>query len=281
MESGTAVLTAFYAQLAIERAKMYFFYIDESGSRDVNKTDEPYVLTAVGMYENRWRRFNKHLEGMKTNIARKHLPDIEPDQLEVKANYILRKKGKFFSVLSDAEVNHISKNYLDQLKKAKMIIMASVIDKEELRDGTTSQEMHEWAYKLLLERIQHFMNNHPKHNALIIMDDTGANLNRKIALMHARLLGIGDEVMDFKNIVEYPFFVSSKLSNGVQLADIVAYTIYHSFRYNKPDYEYIQKLRPYISRHRDKSEVLAGLKVWPESEKYNIIFDKIQKNNDT
>jgi len=34
---------------------MYFFHIDESGNRDVKKTDEPYVLTALGMYENQWR----------------------------------------------------------------------------------------------------------------------------------------------------------------------------------------------------------------------------------
>lgn len=36
---------------------MYFFHIDESGNRDVKKTDEPHVLTALGMYENQWRGF--------------------------------------------------------------------------------------------------------------------------------------------------------------------------------------------------------------------------------
>ena len=181
----------------------------------MNKTDEPYVLTAVGMYENQWRSFNRHLTGMKTNLARQYSPDIAQDQMEVKSNFITkpvaRKRSLFFSVLADADIRHISEHYLDQLDRSKMCIVASVIDKAELRDGTTQRQMHEWAYKLLLERIQHFMGNmHRKHNALIIMDDTGANLNRYITLMHARLLNVGDEVMDCRNIIEYPFFHSGR-----------------------------------------------------------------------
>ena len=260
---------------------MYFFYIDESGNRDVKKTDEPYVLTAVGMYENQWRGFNTHLNGMKTNLARQYSPDIRQNQMKVKSNFITKPRARnnspFFSVLSDEDSHHISAHYLNQLDRAKMCIVASVIDKAELREGTTGEQMHEWAYKLLLERIQHFMGN--KHNALIIMDDAGANLNRSITLMHARLLNFGNEVMDFRNIIEYPFFVSSELSNGVQLADLVAYTIYHTFRYEKPDYEFMQRIRPYISRLAENEAILAGLKIWPASNKYQAVFDQIQRRS--
>jgi len=261
---------------------MYFFYIDESGNRDVKKTDEPYVLTAVGMYENQWRGFNTHLTGMKTNLARQYSRDIAQDQMEVKSNFVtkprFRKKSPFFSVLSDEDIHHISEHYLNQLDRAKMCIVASVIDKAELREGTTGEQMHEWAYQFLLERIQHFMgNNHRKHNALIIMDDAGANLNRSITLMHARLLRAGNEVMKFRNIIEYPFFVSSELSNGVQLADLVAYTIYHTFRYEKPDYEFMRRIRPYISRLAENQAILAGLKIWPPSNRYQAVFDQLQK----
>ena len=261
---------------------MYFFYIDESGNRDVKKTDEPYVLTAIGMYENQWRGFNTHLTGMKTNLARQYSPDIAQGQMEVKSNFVAkptaRKNSPFFSVLSDEDIHHISEHYLNQLDHAKMCIVASVIDKAELLGGTTQQQMHEWAHKLLLERIQHFMgNNHLKHNALIIMDDMGAKLNRSITLMHARLLRAGNEVMKFRNIIEYPFFVSSELSNGVQLADLVAYTIYHTFRYEKPDYEFMRRIRPYISRLAENQAILAGLKIWPPSNRYQAVFDQLQK----
>ncbi len=140
--------------------------------------------------------------------------------------------------------------------------------------------MHGKAYEMLLERIQHYMtNNHKKHNALIIMDDTGANLNRGIALMHARFLGVGNNNMKFKNIIEYPFFVSSELSNGVQLADLVAYTIYHSFKNKKPDSLYLKKICPHISRLAEDHSKLAGLKIWPKSsDKFNTIRMAIEQN---
>ena len=259
---------------------MYFFYIDESGSRDA-KADEPYILTAVGMYENQWRGFNKHLMGMKTNIARKYDPDIRQDQLEVKANLFTKPKSRkdspFFKHLTADEIDHISKHYLAQLGRWRLVVITTVIDKAELPGGMDADAMHRKAYELLLERIQnHMRDNHREHNALIIMDDAGAPINRRIALMHARLLGAGNHNVDFENIIEYPIFTASELSNGVQLADVVAYTFYHSFKYNKPDYEYLKRILPRVARLKRNPRTLAGLKIWPESERYNSVFNTIQ-----
>ncbi len=122
---------------------MYFFYIDESGNRDV-KVDEPYVLTAVGMFENQWPSFNKHLTGMKTNLARKYNSSIEQDQLEVKANFLTKPKARkdspFFKHLTDDEIKHVSTHYIDQLDRSKMVVIASVLDKAKLNEGTTCTE---------------------------------------------------------------------------------------------------------------------------------------------
>jgi len=260
---------------------MYFFYIDESGNRDV-KVDEPYVLTAVGMYENQWRGFNKHLMGMKINIAREHNPDIRQDQLEIKANLLTkpydRPENPFFKHLSDDEITHISEQYYRQLEFSKMVIIAVIIDKAELDEGTTLEQMHQNAYEMLLERIQHYMrNNYPKHNALIIMDDTGAQLNRRIALMHSRLLNAGNNNMDFRNIIEFPFFASSEFSNGIQLADLVAYSLYYTFKHGNPNYVYLDKILPRIARHADDKNNLAGLKLWPSSGRFEQTLKSVSK----
>lgn len=261
---------------------MYFFYIDESGNRDV-KVNEPYVLAAVGMYEGQWDGFNKHLNGMKTNIARSHTPDIRQDELEVKASLVTkpkaRKNSRFFNALTEDDISHISDHYLSQLERSKMVIIASVIDKNVLYEETTSTMMHRKADEMLLERIQRFMwHNHRKHNALVIMDDMDPKLNRATTLMHARLLGIGNDNMHFRNIIEYPFFVSSELSNGVQLADLIAYTINHTFKHDKPEYPYWLKIHPHISRHVDNQNVLAGLKVWPDTGRFSETFKALQTN---
>ena len=109
---------------------------------------------------------------------------------------------------------------------------------------------------------------HPKHRALVVMDDTRAfftkfdplypsrillkpngdwrilrlnwvnlsekrssrQLNRVVAMRHASLQRVGNQNMKFSAIVEYPFFTRSELSNGVQLADLLAYNVYRVFR---------------------------------------------------
>lgn len=73
------------------------------------------------------------------------------------------------------------------------------------------------AYEFLLERIQHYMREyHPKHRALIVMDDTSRQLNRAVAMKHASFQRVGNRNVKFPAVVEYPFFTRSELSNGVQ-----------------------------------------------------------------
>ena len=85
--------------------------------------------------------------------------------------------------------------------------------------------------------------------------------------------------MNFPNIIEYPFFVSSELSNGVQLADLVAYSLYYNFKHNQPDYSYLDKILPRISRHKDDRVSLTGLKIWPDSEHFSEICNALQRRN--
>ena len=70
--------------------------------------------------------------------------------------------------------------------------------------------------------------------------------------------------MLFPHIVEYPFFTRSELSNGVQLADLLAYNVYRAFRDEDVDYPYFRTILPKVYRRRDTG-TLAGLKVWPET----------------
>jgi hypothetical protein len=55
---------------------MYFFYFDESGSRDPRASvalpdgshqpkDHVYVLTALSLYEHKWRQFDREIANLK------------------------------------------------------------------------------------------------------------------------------------------------------------------------------------------------------------------------
>ncbi len=141
--------------------------------------------------------------------------------------------------------------------------MASVIDKRHLYPDTTVETLHQRAYEFLLERIQNYMSAyHYDQQALIIMDDMDKNLNRAVAMQHASYLRSGNWNTAFQNIVEYPFFTRSELSNGVQLADLLAYNVYRAFRYENMDYPYFMNMLPYFYQSSNGS-ILHGLKVWP------------------
>ena len=97
-----------------------------------------------------------------------------------------------------------------------------------------------------------------------LVEDTNIQLNRFIAMEHAALLRRGNPNMFFPHIVEYPFFTRSELSNGVQLADLLAYNVYRAFRDEDPNYPYFRSILPHFYRRRDTA-ALSGIKIWPET----------------
>jgi hypothetical protein len=161
--------------------------------------------------------------------------------------------------------------------------MAVVIDKRHLHSHTTHETLHKKAYELLLERIEHYMaENRPKHNALIVMDDTSKALNQAVAMKHAYFQRFGNQNMRFNHVVEYPFFARSELSNGIQLADLIAYSIYHAFKNEDFSYPYYKIVFPNFYR-RKGGITLDGLKIWPGNsvliEKARGFWESYKKEN--
>ena len=259
---------------------MYFFYIDESGNRDPSPgtVDQPkdhiYVLLAVGLYERQWRPFELEISRLKLELAHYLHRDGKARfglaDCEIKSSWLRHAPSRsrhspFLAALDPDDMGRLVDAYYDQLESRNAVVLASIIDKRELHADTSHDVMHRWAYELLLERIEHFMRQyHRRHQALIVMDDTNTQLNQFIAMGHAALLRRGNPNMLFPHIVEYPFFTRSELSNGVQLADLLAYNVYRAFRTEDLDYPYFRSVLPMVYRRRDTGS-LAGIKVWPET----------------
>lgn len=151
-------------------------------------------------------------------------------------------------MLAGDDIKRLVNTYFQQIAERRVVIMTTVIDKRYLYEHTTHEILHKKAYEFMLERIQHYMREyHPKHKALIVMDDTGKQLNCAIAMKHAFFQRSGNRNMRFPAIVEYPFFTISELSNGSQLADLLAYNVYRAFRDEDMDYSYFQRLLPSVA----------------------------------
>lgn len=70
-----------------------------------------------------------------------------------------------------------------------------------------------------------------------------------------------------------------ELSEGVQLADLCAYNVYHSISYNKPEYPFFNRmLQFYYNSKNTPAEKLDGLKVFPDtSERLCVWWGQIYK----
>lgn len=257
---------------------MYFFYVDESGSRDpsVGTAEAPkshlYVLLAVGLYERQWHPFNREISKVKLELARKveraSGVRLELADCEVKSNWLRnakerKQRSQFLHALDDGDRDRLAGTFFNQLAPRHAVVMAVAIDKRHLQAHVSSELLQKKAYELLLERIEQFMAEyHDKHQALIVMDDTGSHLNRAVAMKHAFLQRAGNRHVKFPHIVEYPFFTASELSSGVQLADLLAYNVYRAFRDEDLGYSYFGLLQKHWYRRR-AGAALDGLKVWP------------------
>lgn len=264
---------------------MYFVYVDESGTKDpkvkgVDKNgntiekDRLYVLLGISLFETRWFQFESFIN--KTKM--KHMQRIHRDEgcrleladTEVKSRWIRvpneRALHPFLSRLSDNEMEQLVDCFLAQPAYHAMRIFAVVVDKRYLRDHMTEEQLHRKAYELLIERVEWFLKTeHPKHKALMIVDNTSKQMNRSLAMKHSYFQREGTSSGSLiPHIVELPMFVESNLSNGVQLADLCAYNVYRAFRDEDLDYAFFKRISPCIYRavHRE-SEAVEGLKVFP------------------
>lgn len=261
---------------------MYFFYFDESGSRDPDAgqaasggpaKDHLYVLVAIGIFERNWQRLERGISHVKLELAdylrRDGKGRFELADCEVKSNWLRypterAKKSPFLAALTDDDRTRLAECFYLQLQECRATIFAVVVDKRHLHDHMTHDTLHKKAYEMILERIEHFMAEyHPKHQALIVMDHTSPRLNRSVAMKHAFFQRAGNPNVQFRHIVEYPFFTASELSNGVQLADLCAYNVYRAFKSSDFAYPYFARMLPYFYR-RQNGPQLDGLKVWPE-----------------
>jgi hypothetical protein len=261
---------------------MYLFYIDESGNLDIGSYakiphDWVYTITAIGLFEHQWRRFYFPIVERKQELAnfisqRTGSSRMDLHSCEVKSTWLRiperrRKDSPFLSSLTDEERTSLVELYYKQLANLKTACLSVVIDKREL-PSYGQKKLHFKAWELLCECIENYMREcHPKHRAILIVDDVSKQENKSLASKHAYFLKERTSSnVPLKQIIEMPLFVRSESTEGVQLADMCAYNVYHSASYNKPGYEFFKRMLPrYYNSGNTPENKLDGLKIFPDT----------------
>ncbi len=140
---------------------MYFFYFDESGSRDpsVGTPEKPkdhlYVLLTIGMFEGQWSKFDRDIALVKLELAdhlrRAGKGKFELADCEVKSNWIRNAKDRaakspFLNALTDGDRERLLACFFGQIEKRRAVLMATVIDKRYLQAHVDHEILHKKAY---------------------------------------------------------------------------------------------------------------------------------------
>ena len=258
---------------------MYLFYIDESGNTKIPEAnclvDEMiYVVLAVGMFAPKWRSFHSDILRLKKGLfeeAGGNFSHLDVAELEIKSTWLRREKERrekpFLGALSEEMIARLTRAYYAQLRQCKMRLISVVIDKQKWdRARGDAAELRRKAWEMLCERIQNYMGeSQHKHRALLIADNINAQANHQIAVRHGEFLQKQTSAnLQLRNIIEMPLFTDSKVSEGIQLADLCAYNVYRQFA-RQEEYPYFRKILPFFYRSaRTEHKKIDGLKVFPD-----------------
>ncbi len=181
----------------------------------------PYGYTvwgAVAIHPSKSKNFVREI----FNLEKKFWKVAEPYQFEIKGRLLLNERATTSPKKCEFCEEVVSLCKLSEIK-------AFAIGLRNTR-GTTFEGLTEpiiyKAYKLLLERIEGMMaENFDNEMAIIALDSADESTDTKRALAFGNYIYGSEMGRSAVHVVETPFFVSSKATIGIQIADLIAYAL--------------------------------------------------------
>lgn len=233
---------------------MYILFADESGtappSLERAKGQKYFVIGGLTIPDGEWRNVAAKLLGLKTRFKlhgelkwRFFAPGNEDD-----ANPM---RGMPFP-----ERDKIRTEMLAIITSVKSIrIMAAVASLEvcfAMPGVQGAEDLYAHTYKPVSERFQYYLQDLRKQSGaeqfgIVVCDHRGPADDKALRAHHQRLVARpGIYTSRYPNFIETVFFAPSHLSVGLQLADMVAGSIWRKFE--RSDERYYKLIEPAVRR---------------------------------
>jgi hypothetical protein len=255
---------------------MYLAYIDDSGnSGALPNGSESYVLGCILVEGRRWPDVFDDVIGFRRFLKEKF---GIPVRAEMKANYLIRNGGPYFSdrPMSEDARRAIYRGHLRLIEKLELKTFAVVINKADLPSAGTTADPRHIAWEFLLQRLERFSTKNTV--PILIMHDEGETLLIKRAVRKARragtagsAFGTGMLTRPARLIVDDPVPRQSGDNYFIQMADLAAYA---AFRFIYKPGRRVEKVVPQetweeigAARLQEVSSLKggpSGLVVWPK-----------------
>lgn len=218
---------------------MYLLYLDDSGS---TSTPEEYmVLGGIAVPENAVHWLTQELD----SLAQGTFPS---NPVEFHASEILNARKPPWKGLPREDRIKIMKQVLGVTAQAylKMPVFACAIHKPSYPARDAVEEAFEdltSRFDMFLNRINRQENSH--HRGIIVFDKTSYESGlQKLAISFREA---GTRWRRLSTICEVPFFVDSKASRIIQLADHIAYAVFR--RYEREDLRFFNVIESLFDAH--------------------------------
>ena len=185
-------------------------FVDESGYPIPSDESSFSTLTAICIMETDIREISNIIYKLKNRIYEK--------QDEIKATCLIKKQT--------IEKNRTkNKEYTDEFVNSicsHNITAFSIIIKRPLTKPLIEDNMIPKQYHLLLKKIEFYCERHDIDKAIFVFDETTEGNDLHLATCFNNFLFKSKLGKTFNRILETPFFVSSKVTPTIQIADIFA-----------------------------------------------------------
>jgi hypothetical protein len=255
---------------------MLSFYADESGSAGSGQGDA-VVLLAAGFTDDNWKPIKDQIDGLK----RAYFKNWNLDEVELKSVYLRRWNlpdqkwpPNAFTTLTQPQIAAFGNDLFDLIDALPIEWAAVAFSKSYLLHThgiNDSRSIFFRLYMYLLERLHGWCKRENTYGRLFLDQQHQQLVNAthdEIIKQHHQLLVAGTGWQPVDRIIEQPFFMESRYSVHIQLADILAYNVLRQIRngFANP-YPYyariLPKCRGYSSWYGGNLRAPFGFKIEP------------------
>ena len=206
---------------------MYFFYIDETGG--VTRHHEPlkngetpiFCLNALAIHKSDWRRLDRQYLYLKRDFFKSEIGTRRAEYFEVKGNYLLAPGHRHNR--RNAEFLRRTLRLCDGLGAQAF----SIAIMKNAASPATPKVLYSLALQYLVERLHLFLDScSGDPNGILIVDSRTRELDAHVARSHLSYVFGHPTGRGFHRILEAPLFADSRLTVGLQIADIIGSGIY-------------------------------------------------------
>ncbi len=226
-------------------------FIDES-YRSENTDNPKTTFGAVVVRRERYRDLDKGLFELKQHF------------FKIQRGFDLELKGRL--LLNERKVilpknREFVRQVIGLLREADAVVFAVVQDGiQSMTSITFDEDYLPNLYRQILRRINHFVAaKHPDKIAGLVFDTIDDATNHKVARRIYNYFYLHRWGQGSNNLLFHPFFADSKISAGLELADILSYCVNERYIGRRGHIEtFFQEFRELAYNHEEE----AGRMVW-------------------